>query len=115
MDKLFHIFKIDSIEADKIASKPDEPHKHNFEELIIVIEGQLEHFIDFEAKTFNAPIISFVTKGKSHRVIPKTADGKCEIWAIRFKSEFIAESTFHFYSSFHNNATILFEKGYCFD
>jgi AraC-like DNA-binding protein len=115
MDKLFHIFKIDRNEAGKIALNPDEPHKHNFEELIIVIEGQLEHFIDFEAKTFNAPIISFVTKGKSHRVIPKNLKGECEIWGIRFKSEFIAESTFHFYAMFHNNATIELDKGYCFD
>jgi AraC family transcriptional regulator, transcriptional activator of pobA len=80
-----------------------------------VVDGQLEHFIDFDAKIFAAPIISFVTKGKSHRVIPKSVDGKCEIWGIRFKSEFIAESTFHFYSTFHKNATIAFEPGYCFD
>jgi AraC family transcriptional regulator, transcriptional activator of pobA len=115
LDKVFHIFKIDAVEADKIAAKPDEPHKHNFEELIIVVDGQLEHFIDFDAKIFAAPIISFVTKGKSHRLIPKSVDGKCEIWGIRFKSEFIAESTFHFYSTFHKNATIAFESGYCFN
>jgi AraC-like DNA-binding protein len=115
MEKLFHIFKIDGKEAEKISSKPDEPHKHNFEELIIVVEGQIEHFIDFQTKTLNAPIISFVTKGKPHRVIPKSLDGKCDIWVIRFKSEFIAESAFHFYALFHNNATIELKKEYCYE
>ena len=54
----------------------------------------------------DAPFVSFVTKGKVHRVIPYEKDGKCNIWAIRFKSEFIPETSFQLYAYYHNNANI---------
>lgn len=115
MDKLFHIFRVDASEANKISARPDEPHSHSYEELLIGIEGRLEHFIDFNEVTTQAPFISFVTKGKVHRVIPKQHQGKCDIWAIRFKSEFIPETTFQLYSLYHNQANIKLEKGYCLE
>ncbi|WP_228853474.1 AraC family transcriptional regulator [Aegicerativicinus sediminis] len=114
MNKLFHIFKVDAEEAKRISELPDEPHNHDFEELLIGIEGELEHFIDFKTSTIQAPFVSFVTKGKVHRVIPKIHDGKCEIWGIRFKSEFIPETTFQLYSLYHNQANIQLDKNNCF-
>ena len=44
MNELLKIFRLDTEEAQKISSSPDEPHHHNFEELIIALEGELEHF-----------------------------------------------------------------------
>ena len=79
------------------------------------MEGQLEHFIDFRNTITDAPLISFVTKGKVHRVIPKLNKGKCEMWVIRFKSEFISETTFQLYSFFHDHANFAIQKGHCFD
>jgi AraC family transcriptional regulator, transcriptional activator of pobA len=49
MDNLFHIFKISLDEAKIIAESDDRVHVHDFEELIVGIEGELEHFIDFKA------------------------------------------------------------------
>jgi AraC-like DNA-binding protein len=115
MNKLFHIFKVDAVEADKISAQPDQPHTHNFEELLIGIQGKVTHFIDFEEVTTEAPFISFVTKGKVHRLIPKAHNGNCDIWGIRFKSEFIPETTFQLYSLYHDRANIKLEKGYCFE
>jgi len=114
MNKLFHIFKVDGDEANRIAELPDEPHNHDFEELLVGIEGTLEHFIDFNTTKVKAPFVSFVTKGKVHRLIPKPHNGKCEIWAIRFKSEFIPETTFQLYSLYHNQANIQLENNICF-
>lgn len=114
MNKLFHIFKVGAEEAKKISELPDNPHNHDFEELLIGIEGQLEHFIDFNTTTIQAPFVSFVTKGKVHRLIPKPLNGKCEIWGIRFKSELIPETTFQLYSLYHNQANIPLEKDGCF-
>ena len=114
MNKLFHIFRVDEEEAKKISSQPDEPHNHDFEELLIGINGELEHFIDFNTTKIQAPFVSFVTKGKAHRLIPRIYNGKCDIWGIRFKSEFIPETTFQLYSLYHDQANIKFEKGYCF-
>lgn len=115
MDQLFKIFKVDEKEALKISESPDEPHKHDFEELIICIEGKLEHFIDFNTTILEGPLVSFVTKGKVHRVIPRLNNGKCEMWVIRFKSEFIPETTFQLYSFYHDRATIKLQGGDCFN
>jgi AraC family transcriptional regulator, transcriptional activator of pobA len=114
MNQLFKIFKVDEAEAMKISASPDEPHQHDFEELIIGIAGQLEHFIDFKNILLEAPLISFVTKGKVHRVIPKLRNGKCEMWVLRFKSEFIPEITFQLYANYHNHAMLKLSHDYCF-
>lgn len=115
MDQLFKIFKVDEAEAAKISASPDAPHHHNFEELIIGMEGQLEHFIDFKTTTLDAPLVSFVTKGKVHRVIPKLKNGKCNMWVLRFKSEFIPEITFQLYTTYHDHATLKLQSGKCFN
>ncbi len=115
MNQPFKIFRLEKEEAKKIMAAPDEPHKHDFEELIIGIEGKLEHFIDFKTTHIEAPYISFVTKGKVHRVIPQLHDGKCTIWVLRFKSEFIPETTFQLYSYYHDHATIKMSCGPCFN
>ncbi|NUM51446.1 MAG: helix-turn-helix transcriptional regulator [Flavobacteriales bacterium] len=115
MDQLFKIFKVDEAEATKISASPNEPHQHNFEELIIGIEGQLEHFIDFKNITLDAPLVSFVTKGKVHRIVPKLKNGKCDMWVLRFQSEFIPETTFQLYASYHDHATLKIQPGDCFN
>lgn len=114
MNQLFHIFQLTGTDAEKIASAPDEPHSHDYEELIIGIQGSLEHFIDFKTTVQQAPFISFVTKGKIHRVIPKPDQGECNMWVIRFKSEFIPETTFQLYSYYHDHANLSLQAGTCF-
>ena len=114
MNQLFKIFKVGNEEAAKISASPDEPHLHDFEELIIGMEGQLEHFIDFKITLLEAPFISFVTKGKVHRVIPKLTGGKCDLWVMRFKSEFIPDITFQLYANYHNHASLKLPNDYCF-
>lgn len=115
MDQLFHIFRLGKEEAKKIAEFPDEPHIHDFEELIVGMEGELEHFIDFKSEKFISPFVSFVTKGKVHRVIPGIIDDKFNIWVIEFKSEFIPETTFQLYSYYHDHANLQLKKGGSFD
>lgn len=110
----FKIFQVNIEEAEKILASENEPHHHEFEELIIGTEGQLEHFIDFKTTVLNAPFVSFVTRGKVHRVKPIIKDGKCAMWGIRFQSEFIAETTFQLYSLYHDNASIELPAGSCF-
>lgn len=114
MNQLFKIFRVDAAEANKINASPDDPHQHDFEELIIGMEGQLEHFIDFKTTLLDAPLVSFVTKGKVHRVIPKVKKGKCDMWVLRFKSEFIPEITFQLYARYHNHAMLKLPNDYCF-
>lgn len=114
MNQPFKIFTITEADVAKIAADPDEPHNHDFEELIVGIKGHLEHFIDFKSTTIQAPFVSFVTKGKIHRVLPGTEDGVCQMWVLRFKSEFIAETTFQLYAHYHDHANIAMQSGSCF-
>jgi AraC-like DNA-binding protein len=115
MNQLFEIFQVDGKEAKRITASPDEPHKHDYEELIIGIEGKLEHFIDFKKTEWEAPLVSFVTKGKIHRAVPGVIKDKCNMWVLRFKSEFIPETTFQLYSYYHDHATLKIQKGECFN
>jgi hypothetical protein len=115
MDKLFHIFRLNKEEAGKIAGSTDDPHNHDFEELIVGMEGELEHFIDFKSEKFISPFISFVTKGKVHRVKPGIKDDKFNIWVIEFRSDFIPETTFQLYSYYHDYANFQLQKGENFD
>lgn len=115
MEKIFKIFQINEEDARRISSDPDEPHQHDFEELIVGMEGKLDHFIDFKNTLIEAPLVSFVSKGKLHRVIPLLKDEKCSMWVVRFKSEFIPETTFQLYSYYHDHANISLEAGSCFN
>jgi AraC family transcriptional regulator, transcriptional activator of pobA len=115
MDQLFDISVFTVEDAKKVAATPDELHTHDFEELIIGIEGEMEHFIDFRTTSFSAPFVSFVTKGKVHRVKPGIVNGRCNFWVLSFKSEFIPETTFHLYSYYHDHSDILVKPGECFN
>src|SRR5512145_764954 len=104
MNQLFSIFRIDAVKAKEIAAMPDEPHIHDFEELIVGIKGELEHFIDFRSSNVRAPLISFIAKPKAHRIVTKLQNHYFAMWVLRFRSEFIADTIFQLYTSFHNNA-----------
>lgn len=115
MNELFAIFKLNEDDAERLASSPDEPHNHDFEELIVGIDGEIEHFIDFKSAEFTSPFISFVTKGKMHRVLTKLKNDRFSHWVIKFKSEFIPETTFQLYSNYHDHANIQMQEGDCFN
>lgn len=110
MNELFKIFNLNADAVKEIETAPNNPHRHDYEELIIGISGQLEHFIDFNSKTIPAPLVSFVTQGKVHRVKPQIRNGKCNMWVLRFKSEFIPETIFQLYSFYHDSANLTFRN-----
>jgi len=115
MNRLFRISKIGVAEATRILATPNEPHQHDNETLIIGIEGALEHFVDFKTTPIEAPLVSFIAKGKVHRLTPVIKDGKFSMWVIRFNSDFIAETAFHLYNTYHNKANQLLRRGKRFD
>ncbi|RIH63912.1 AraC family transcriptional regulator [Mariniphaga sediminis] len=115
MNETFKIYPVSVEEAKKINASVNEPHQHDYEELIIGIEGQLEHFIDFDSTRTDSPYASFITKGKVHRVQPRLKNELFFAWVIRFQSEFIPEIIFQLYGFYHNQANIEFERGTCFD
>lgn len=114
MDRMISVFHVDAAEVDRLANGPNEPHHHDFEELIIGTAGTLEHFIDFRTETIESPFVCFVTKGKVHRVRPQVKDGAIDMIVLRFKSEFIPETTFQLYALFHDHAQFTLSAERCF-
>lgn len=114
MLSLFTIFTLHEKEAAGIIARPDEPHGHDYEELIIGTEGAIEHFIDFKTINLEAPFVCFVTRGKIHRVLPVLVNGRFQAYVLRFSSEFIAETSFQLYAGFHDHATLQMMPGDCF-
>jgi len=114
MDEIFRIEKFGIEDALAVSHSDNEPHSHDFEELLIGIDGQLEHFIDFRSETVEAPFVSFVTAGKIHRLKPLPKENKCNIWIICFKSDFITDTVFQLYAEFHNKANICMPFNVCF-
>jgi AraC family transcriptional regulator, transcriptional activator of pobA len=114
MEDFFNIYLFGVDDAKHVAEEPNEPHVHDYEELLIGLEGQLDHFIDFRSEMIEAPYVSFITAGKMHRLKPLEKDGHCKIWVLRFKSDFIAETSFQLYSSFHDKANMCMKLDGCF-
>lgn len=115
MDRLFTIERIDAERARQIAAQPDEVHVHDFEELIVGISGGLEHTINCEVAKVAAPLVAFVAKGQPHRLVTQVVEGQFDMWVLRFKSEFIAETVFQLYYSFHQKANVSLQMGTCFN
>lgn len=114
MNEYFKIFQFGVDDAARVAAESNEPHVHDYEELLIGLEGQINHFIDFRSETVDAPYVSFITAGKTHRLKPLVKNGRCNIWVLRFKSDFIAETAFQLYASFHDNANLCMKLNGCF-
>lgn len=114
MTDLFKIYPIGLADVQQIASSKNDLHQHDFEELIIGVQGAAQHFIDYKSEVYTAPFVIFVSKGKIHRIQPLASEGDCAFWVIRFKSEFIPETTFNLYASYHENANITFQRNACF-
>ena len=87
------------------------PHFHDFEELVIVTSGSMEHFIDFKLEVVHAPVVCYISMGKTHRLIPhSTMRG----WVVNYKNEFIPDSKLNFYSNFFTSTNIPLQSGACF-
>ena len=110
MDKPFHIFELTKELVEDIISRTYDSHFHDFEELIIVTEGSLEHFIDFKKEILEAPVACYVSMGKMHKLIPGRG---LRGWVLNYKTAFIPDSKLSFYSNFFTSTNIPLSKGTC--
>lgn len=114
MDDIFTIYHFGIEDSIRVLHSPNEPHVHDYEELLIGINGRLEHFIDYRSETVDAPFVSFITEGKVHRLKPLAKDEKCDIWVIRFNSDFITDTIFRLYAEFHDQSNMCMPFNGCF-
>ena len=109
----FRIIELDAARAAAEAAGPaDPPHRHSYEELILVTQGNPLHFIDFKKETLQAPCFVYVPMGKVHQF---QADEYSRGWAIRYLNEFIPEAPFHFYNNFLDFTTIALPQDACLE
>jgi AraC family transcriptional regulator, transcriptional activator of pobA len=110
MDKLFRILEITEELATEISSGPKEDHFHDYEELIVITQGSLKHYIDFKVESVTGPFVCYISMGKMHRLEPnKDLRG----WVINYKTEFIPDSKLNFYSNFFTFTNIPLASGTC--
>lgn len=108
MNELFEIFRVNNLVLKELVQTSNLPHRHNHEEIIVVIKGTLIHFIDFDSSILSAPFVSFIAKGKTHRIKPIDNGEESDGFVIRFQTEFVAKTIFKLYHFFHDNANIVF-------
>lgn len=111
METMFEIFHFQGADVERIAAGLDEPHSHDYNELIIGVKGTLEHFIDYTTTRMQAPFVSFVTRGKTHLAKPGIPEGECDIRVIRFRDDFLPDMTYPQYTQFHGAANFEMEPG----
>lgn len=110
MNELFEIFRVNKSVLKDLVKASKVPHQHHYEEIIVVINGTIEHFIDFDSTLLHAPFVSFITKGKPHQIRPIDNSEDCDGFVIRFQSEFVSEIIFQLYHFFHQDANIVFSS-----
>ncbi|MEI8086698.1 MAG: AraC family transcriptional regulator [Paludibacter sp.] len=110
MDKQFHIFEITKEVVEALMTKSENAHFHDFEELIIVTEGSLEHYIDFQVEVITAPAASYVSMGKMHRIVEHD---DLRGWVINYQNEFIPDSKLNFYSNFFTSTAVPLSPNDC--
>jgi len=110
MDKPFHIFKITKEVVENLREKREDAHYHDFEEIVIITEGSLEHYIDYQAEIIKAPSLSYISMGKMHRVVEHD---DLRGWIINYQNEFIPDSKLSFYSNFFASTSIPLASNGC--
>lgn len=108
--KPFDMFIISEAIVDEIRKHEASPHRHNYEELLIITKGKPSHFIDFMEEETPSPVVIYVPQGKIHEFKP---DLQTRGWCIRYSNEFIPESNFHYYSNYIDQITFTFDEGDC--
>jgi len=110
VERPFDIFELTADVVSDIRKQPSKPHRHEYEELLIITQGEPENYIDFFNEAMHAPVVIYVAQGKVHEFIP---DPETRGWCVRYLSDFIPESNFHFYSNYLDRITFSFRHGTC--
>ncbi len=110
MEKPFHMFEITGKVVEDILSETTRPHRHEYEELLIIVRGTPAHYIDFYEETIQAPVVVYVAQGQVHEFRP---DRETRGWCIRYRNDFISESNFHFFSNYLDQINFSFDPGSC--
>ncbi|GLU42543.1 helix-turn-helix domain-containing protein [Allomuricauda sp. NBRC 101325] len=81
----FGISRMEDIYA-KRSGKPDEPHRHDYYTILVVLDGEGQHLIDFNQHALEKNQVFFISPGQVHQL---TEDKPTIGYAIVFSSQFL--------------------------
>lgn len=84
----------------------DAPHRHNFQEIIVVESGEWRHSVDGHVSDVVGPAVSLIGKGQIHVVV---GGADLTIYVIRFADEFLPASLIS--RSWNYHATLFNQLG----
>jgi AraC-like DNA-binding protein len=106
----FEIYELTEEVVSGVAANPVPLHRHNFEEFLVILQGAIVHQIDLQRDELTAPVIVYVAEGKVHQFIPGiNARG----WVIKYRSEFLPDSRFNFFSFFSDKVNYGIDSNFC--
>ena len=82
MKEPFDIFELTKHVVEKVVEGTFKPHRHDWEERLIITSGNPCHLIDFTRTELEPPVAVYVAKGKVHSFI---LDSNTRGWVIRHK------------------------------
>lgn len=112
MTEPFTIFPLTKQLVQKYLGGNFKNHRHEYEEILVLLTGRPQHFIDFNKETLHTPLIVYVAKGKIHNFIP---DADTTGWVIRYQGELLPDNRFNFYCNFLDTIHYHFESHECLD
>lgn len=99
MNQLIDIFSINEDIIESFLDKPTPAQRNNYEELVIVSEGAPKYVLDFKTLKFPVPVMIYASPGRIHQFVP---DINTRGWCIRYQSELLPQTSFHFYENYSN-------------
>lgn len=87
-----------------------EPHRRDFEEVIVVTQGNPYFLLDATRIHLSPAIAVYVALGKMHEFIPDT---ETRGYAVRYSNEFMPQSNFHFYANSFDCVRYSLNSGSC--
>lgn len=99
----FILFEIDDEIAARFSQNIEQPHRHEFQEIIWVRHGTADNLLDGELIRVLDSSLHIVPKGRIHRGIPSCDLRGC---CLRFNDEFLPNSSSILFSQFTGLSTI---------
>jgi len=93
--------------ADLVLSPPA-PHRHAFQEVVLLTEGEGTHQIDGSLETVTAPMAIFIAKGKQHLLLPHTG---ARGWIINFDEDQLPPYGNWIFSQFFSTTNVSLRAG----
>jgi AraC family transcriptional activator of pobA len=79
-------FLLRQFAAESIPISSDAPHRHDYQEILVIKSGQFHHAIDGNRNLISGPGLSLITKGQVHVVLEAT---DLIGWVVQFTDAFL--------------------------